>query len=58
MARRWKDLGQPELTPELVDQVSSDTEARFADVPYDVRTAERDRVQLAVLEARQRVREG
>jgi ketoreductase RED1 len=56
MARRWKDLGQPELTPELVDQVSSDTEARFADAPYDVRTAERDRVQLAVLAAREQAR--
>jgi ketoreductase RED1 len=56
MARRWKDLGQPELTPELVDQVSSDTEARFADAPYDVRTAERDQVQLAVLAAREQAR--
>ena len=57
MAKRWKDLGQPELTPELVDQVSSDTEARFADAPYDVRTAERDRVQLAVLAAREAARQ-
>ena len=57
MARRWKDLGQPELTPELVDQVSSDTEGRFADAPYDVRTAERDRVQLAVLAAREQARQ-
>ena len=56
MARRWKDLGQPELTPELVDRVSSDTEARFADAPYDARTAERDRVQLAVLAAREAAR--
>ena len=56
MARRWKDLGQPELTPELVDRVSSDTEARFADAPYDLRTAERDRVQLAVLAAREQAR--
>ena len=56
MARRWKDLGQPELTPELVDRVSSDTEARFADAPYDVRTAGRDRVQLAVLAAREQAR--
>lgn len=56
MARRWKDLGQPELTDELVDLVSADTEARFADRDYDVRTADRDRVQLAVLEARERVR--
>ena len=57
MAKRWKDLGQPELTPELVDRVSSDTEARFADAPYDVRTAERDRVQLSVLAAREAARQ-
>ena len=56
MARRWKDLGQPELTPELVDRVSSDTEARFADAPYDARTTERDRLQLAVLAAREAAR--
>ena len=58
MARRWKDLGQPELTDELVDRVSSDTEARFADASYDVRTADRDRVQLAVLAAREQARRG
>jgi ketoreductase RED1 len=56
MARRWKDLGQPELTDELVDRVSTDTEARFADRDYDTRTAERDRVQLAVLAAREQGR--
>jgi len=56
MARRWEDLGRPELTPELVDRVSTDTEARFADAPYDVRTADRDRVQLAVLAAREQAR--
>jgi ketoreductase RED1 len=56
MARRWKDLGQPELTPELVDRLASDTEARFADAPYEVRTAARDRVQLAVLTAREQAR--
>ncbi len=58
MARRWKDLGQPELTPELVDRLASDTEDRFADAPYDARTAERDRLQLAVLAAREQVRRG
>ncbi len=56
MARRWKDLGQPELTPELVDRVATDTEARFAETPYERRTAARDRVQLAVLAAREQAR--
>ena len=54
MARRWKDLGEPELTPEVVDELSSATEQRFAGRSYDERTAERDRVQLAVLAARRR----
>ena len=57
MARRWKDLGEPELTPELVERVSSDTEQRFADRDYPSRTAERDRVQLAVLRAREQARQ-
>ncbi len=57
MARRWKDLGEPELTPELVERVSSDTEQRFADRDYASRTAERDRVQLAVLRAREQARQ-
>ncbi len=56
MVRRWKDLGQPELTEELVDRISADTEHRFAHAPYDSRTRERDRVQLAVLAARERAR--
>ncbi|MDP9465816.1 MAG: 3-hydroxyacyl-CoA dehydrogenase family protein, partial [Actinomycetota bacterium] len=56
MARRWEDLGQPELTDELVERVSADTEARFADRDYDTRTADRDRVQLAVLAAREQAR--
>ena len=57
MVRRWKDLGQPELTPEVVELISTATEQRFADRDYATRTAERDRVQLAVLEARRRARE-
>ena len=36
--------------------VSTDTEARFADVPYEARTAARDRAQLAVLAAREQAR--
>jgi ketoreductase RED1 len=56
MARRWKDLGQPELTDEVVDRIAADTEARFAGRDYDARTVDRDRVQLAVLEAREQAR--
>ena len=56
MVRRWKDLGQPELTDELVERISTDTESRFADEPYDRRTRQRDRVQLAVLAAREQAR--
>jgi len=57
MVRRWKDLGQPELTDEVVELISSSTEARFAGQDYAERTAARDRVQLAVLRARDEVRE-
>jgi len=52
MARRWKDLGQPELTPELVDRLSRATEERFEDHSYEELTAIRDSKQLAVLDAR------
>jgi ketoreductase RED1 len=54
MARRWKDLGEPELTPEVVEQLSRATEERFAGQDYDRRTERRDRLQLAVLAARER----
>ena len=56
MVRRWRDLGQPELTDELVDRISTDTEARFEGLPYETRTRQRDRVQLAVLAAREQAR--
>ena len=56
MAERWKDLGRPELTPEVVEVISTSTEQRFADWDYGSRTAERDRVQLAVLAAREQAR--
>jgi len=58
MQERWRTLGQPELTPELVDRVSTATEERFADQPYRQRAAARDRAQLAVLAAREAAREG
>ena len=56
MQRRWKDLGQPELTPEVVDRLSTATEERFAGRTYEDRTRARDEVQLAVIEARERAR--
>lgn len=56
MVRRWKDLGQPELTPAVVDVLSRATEERFAGQDYEARTAARDRVQLAVLAAREQAR--
>jgi ketoreductase RED1 len=52
MARRWKNLGQPELTPELADRLSSATEERFSGATYEELTELRDRKQLAVLAAR------
>jgi len=57
MQKRWKTLGEPELTPELVDRISSTTEERFADQPYEQRTVARDRAQLAVLAAREAARD-
>jgi glutaryl-CoA dehydrogenase len=52
MARRWKALGQPELTPELVDRLSRATEERFGHCTYEELAEIRDRKQLAVLQAR------
>ena len=57
MARRWEDLGRPGLTPEVVETISAATEERFAGTDYDARTAERDRLQLAVLAARAAARQ-
>lgn len=53
MVRRWADLGSPELTPEVVDRLATETEQRFAGQDYAQRTAARDRAQLAVLAARE-----
>lgn len=58
MARRWKDLGEPELTPEVVDALSTATEERFAGQTYEDRVRARDEVQLAVLAARESHLEG
>ena len=56
MVKRWKDLGQPELTDEVVERISTATEQRFADRSYEQRTEDRDRAQLAVLAARAQAR--
>jgi glutaryl-CoA dehydrogenase len=58
MQRRWKSLGQPELTPETVEFLSSTTEKRFADRTYEELTEDRDRSQLAVLAGRAAARSG
>lgn len=56
MARRWKDLGDPELSPETVEMLSANTEERFRGRGYEEMTEERDREQLAVLAARDAAR--
>ncbi len=58
MVKRWKDLGQPDLTADVVDELSTATEQRFAGKDYAQRTEERDGVQLAVLAAREQFRRG
>jgi ketoreductase RED1 len=57
MARRWKSLGQPELTPETIETISSQVEERFRGRGYEEMTEARDRAQLAVLAAREAARE-
>jgi ketoreductase RED1 len=57
MARRWKSLGQPELTPETIETISSQVEERFRGRGYEEMTEVRDRAQLAVLAAREAARE-
>jgi ketoreductase RED1 len=57
MARRWRSLGQPELTPETIETIAGQVEQRFRDRPYEVLTETRDRTQLAVLAARKAARE-
>ncbi|TFV91057.1 3-hydroxyacyl-CoA dehydrogenase NAD-binding domain-containing protein [Blastococcus sp. CT_GayMR16] len=56
MSRRWKSLGQPELTPETIETISGQVEERFRDRRYDEMTEARDRAQLAVLAAREAAR--
>jgi glutaryl-CoA dehydrogenase len=52
MARRWQDLGRPQLTPETVERLSRSSEERFAALSYPEHADRRFREQLAVLDAR------
>jgi ketoreductase RED1 len=56
MARRWKDLGDPELSPGTVEMLSADSDDRFRGQSYEQMTENRDREQLAVLAARDAAR--
>jgi ketoreductase RED1 len=58
MARRWKVVEQPELDEPTVEMISSQVEERFAGRRYEELTEARDRAQLAVIEARDAVRDG
>jgi len=57
MARRWKVVEQPELDEPTVELISGQVEDRFAGRGYDQLTEARDRAQLAVIEARDAVRD-
>jgi ketoreductase RED1 len=57
MARRWKVVEQPELDETTVELISSQVEERFAGRGYEQLTEARDRAQLAVIEARDAVRD-
>jgi ketoreductase RED1 len=58
MARRWKIVEQPELDEATVELISGQVEERFAGRGYEELTDVRDRAQLAVIEARDAVRDG
>jgi ketoreductase RED1 len=57
MARRWKTVEQPELDEPTVELISGQVEERFGGVAYEQLTETRDRTQLAVIAARDAVRE-
>jgi ketoreductase RED1 len=57
MARRWKVVEQPELDETTVELISGQVEERFAGRGYEQLTEARDRAQLAVIEARDAVRD-
>lgn len=55
ISRRWGDLGSPELTPELVERLSRLVERDLPD--HEQLAAERDRLEAAVLNARDQQRQ-
>lgn len=55
MSRRWQDLGSPELTPDLVERLSQLVERDLPD--QQQLAADRDRLEAAVLDARDRQRQ-
>jgi ketoreductase RED1 len=57
MARRWHDLGTPELTADVVDELVGATERDYGADDYATLTNERDVQQVAILSARQKVRD-
>jgi ketoreductase RED1 len=57
MARRWKVVEQPELDQPTVELISGQVESRFGDRSYEQLTEDRDRAQLAVIEARDAARD-
>jgi ketoreductase RED1 len=58
MARRWKQVEQPELDQQTVELISGQVEERFTGRTYEQLTDARDRAQLAVIEARDAARAG
>jgi ketoreductase RED1 len=57
MEKRWAQVTEPpRLTPEVVEMVCGEIEERFADLTYEQHSDRRDRLQLAVIEARDAAR--
>jgi ketoreductase RED1 len=57
MARRWKIVEQPELDDATKELISGQMEERFTGRTYEQLTEHRDRAQLAVIRARDEVRD-
>jgi len=56
MARRWRDLGHPDLDQDTVDRLADEAERAFGTHRYQQLTENRDRQEIAVLAARSRAR--
>ncbi|EWC60640.1 3-hydroxyacyl-CoA dehydrogenase [Actinokineospora spheciospongiae] len=56
MARRWRDLGTPELTDEVIARLVEATEGAYAGQDYADLTRARDLREIAVLNARAQAR--